>query len=122
MRNLHGLVVGYFSEASEDVHHLIQSMAESRVACADLNRRKHGESVRAQCCCVADQEKAECGRHQGHLQLSVDTDDADRGGDKRVTEEKAMEGQGRENHETRKRSSVAQKNSGPRNSTQGGIS
>ena len=39
---LHGLVVGAFSEASEDMHNLIQCMAESRVAAADLQRGQPG--------------------------------------------------------------------------------
>ena len=30
--------MGFFSEGSEDVHNLLQSMAESRVACVDLLR------------------------------------------------------------------------------------
>ena len=33
---LHGLVVGRFGEASEDVHNLIHAMAESRVSGLDL--------------------------------------------------------------------------------------
>ena len=39
---LKGLVVGAFSEGSEDLHSLIQQMAESRVASLDLSRAQHG--------------------------------------------------------------------------------
>ena len=38
--DLQGLVVGAFAEASEDLHNLIQAMAESRVAGADLQRNQ----------------------------------------------------------------------------------
>ena len=37
-----GLVVGAFSEGSEDLHSLIQQMAESRVASLDLSRAQRG--------------------------------------------------------------------------------
>ena len=40
--DLRGLVFGAFAEASEDVHGLIQSMAESRIAAADLMRAQPG--------------------------------------------------------------------------------
>ena len=39
---LHGLVVDTYSEASEDMNNLIQCMAESRVAAADLQRGQPG--------------------------------------------------------------------------------
>ena len=44
--DLHTLVMGAFGEASEDVHNLIQVMAESRVACSDLNTRHSSPMVR----------------------------------------------------------------------------
>ena len=37
---IHGLVVGAFAEGSEDLHGLIQAMAESRVASQDLMSRQ----------------------------------------------------------------------------------
>ena len=43
---VHGLVMGAFSEASEDMHNLIQAMAESRVATVDLQTEHHGSGER----------------------------------------------------------------------------
>ena len=43
---VHGLVVGAFGEGSEDLHNLLQVMAESRVTCVDLLRGQPGAGAR----------------------------------------------------------------------------
>ena len=112
------MVVGYFAEASEVVHHLIQCMVESRVACADLNQRQHGESAREEHSVVVAQIRRLLSLALAGPPLFTVAHDADRGGDKGVTEKEAVEGQRRVHHETGKRSPVAQKNAEPWDQTE----
>ena len=53
--DLHGLVFGAFCEASDDVHNLIHTIAESRVASADLMRGQPGAEVREEMSVVVGQ-------------------------------------------------------------------